>query len=240
MSHFSWGQSFLDINETLLEKYAACADAAEVKEVETQWLDDLEKEYQAKRATGTGDNQEDNWEQGNVNRLQNLNISDDDSGSESQEEEADAEDDEDVEYDRFGNTIPKIPAQVKIPVEPTADNESGEEDDHDEQQEAEKVRQKILHSQPFQNPTPTSKKATSNTNILKTSHDQDLSEEDYQSDDSGINSGEDDIYNALPDDDNNEQGISKNHIKSKSRRKGGATVSAVFSSSYVSAPSHPR
>jgi len=252
MSHFSWGQSFLDINETLLEKYAACTDAAEVKEVETQWLDDLEKEYQAKRAPATGDNQDDNWVQGNVNRLQNLNISDDESGDQSQEDE-DAEDDEDVQYDKFGNTIPKIPAQIKIPVEPTADNEDEEEEDNEQEQqqeEAEKVRQKILHSQPFQNPTPTSKRSTSNTNTSNTSYNRDLSDGDYQSDESNSNSDDDEeveeddgIYNALPE---TPQGKSSHHSKSKKsnshqqRRKGGATVSAVFSSSYVSAPSHPR
>ena len=38
LSTFSYGQSFLDINEEVLERYAACKDEEEVKKAEEEWL----------------------------------------------------------------------------------------------------------------------------------------------------------------------------------------------------------
>lgn len=46
---FGWGQGFLDINDEVLEKYAACKDADEIKKAETDWLAMLEQEYNKKK-----------------------------------------------------------------------------------------------------------------------------------------------------------------------------------------------
>ncbi|CUS09682.1 unnamed protein product, partial [Tuber aestivum] len=59
---FPYGGSFLEINGELLEKYAACASADDVKNVEAEWLDKLEKEYKESREVGG-----DPWMGGNSN-----------------------------------------------------------------------------------------------------------------------------------------------------------------------------
>ncbi|KAG0126921.1 hypothetical protein HOY82DRAFT_580862 [Tuber indicum] len=59
---FPYGGSFLEINGELLEKYAACADADDVKSAEAEWLDKLDKEYKESREGG-----EDPWMGGNSN-----------------------------------------------------------------------------------------------------------------------------------------------------------------------------
>jgi len=61
---FPYGKSFLEINGELLEKYAACADADDIKKVEIEWLDKLEKEYKDSREEGG-----DPWVGGNSNFL---------------------------------------------------------------------------------------------------------------------------------------------------------------------------
>ena len=50
LSTFSYGQSFLDINDEVLEKYAECQDEEQVKRVEEEWLAMIEKEYTDRRA----------------------------------------------------------------------------------------------------------------------------------------------------------------------------------------------
>ena len=50
LSTFSYGQSFLDINEEVLDKYAECEDEEAVKKVEEEWLAMIEKEYTDRRA----------------------------------------------------------------------------------------------------------------------------------------------------------------------------------------------
>ncbi len=38
LSHFSWGQTFLDLNEEPLRRYADCVDSAEVIEIQEEYL----------------------------------------------------------------------------------------------------------------------------------------------------------------------------------------------------------
>jgi len=87
---FGWGEGFLEINDEVLEIYASCKDAEEIKKAETDWLAMLEKEYtdkkerKVKKETPDGLLVESDAEQG-------------EDGDEDEEEE----DDEEEERDRF-------------------------------------------------------------------------------------------------------------------------------------------
>lgn len=57
LSHFSWGQSFLDINEELFDIYEECTDAESVQLAQQMWLDqlDAEQEERARSKAEGGD-----------------------------------------------------------------------------------------------------------------------------------------------------------------------------------------
>lgn len=44
LSKFSWGHSFLELNEELLQLYAGCSSSKEILEVQKKYLDDTAKE----------------------------------------------------------------------------------------------------------------------------------------------------------------------------------------------------
>lgn len=48
LSHFSWGQSFLEINSELFDIYEKCTDSESVQAAQQDWLDELEREAQEK------------------------------------------------------------------------------------------------------------------------------------------------------------------------------------------------
>lgn len=48
LSKFSWGHSFLELNQELLELYSNCKSSEEILEVQQKYLDDSEKERQTK------------------------------------------------------------------------------------------------------------------------------------------------------------------------------------------------
>lgn len=114
LSHFSWGQSFLDINEDLFDIYEKCTDAASVQKAQQEWLDDLERdvEERARQKAEGGDM----WAVGNKN-----------SGRPGELPPSDSEDDYESEVEDF----PKIPAvEFGRPGElPPSDSE---DDDSDE------------------------------------------------------------------------------------------------------------
>ncbi|KAL3283473.1 hypothetical protein HHI36_006614 [Cryptolaemus montrouzieri] len=49
LDKFSWGHSFLDLNEELLNLYASCTNSASVVEAQNKYLEDAEKEQQTRR-----------------------------------------------------------------------------------------------------------------------------------------------------------------------------------------------
>lgn len=51
LSKFSWGHSFLELNLTLLDKYAQCKDSKEVLEAQNEYIKNAEDERAARRAT---------------------------------------------------------------------------------------------------------------------------------------------------------------------------------------------
>jgi pre-rRNA-processing protein TSR3 len=43
LGKFSWGHSFIELNDELLELYSKCKDSKEILEVQQKYLDDTEK-----------------------------------------------------------------------------------------------------------------------------------------------------------------------------------------------------
>lgn len=58
LSTFSYGESFLDINEEVLDRYAECETDEEVKKVEEEWLAKIEKEYTDRRTNRTANGED--------------------------------------------------------------------------------------------------------------------------------------------------------------------------------------
>ncbi|KAL6852789.1 ribosome biogenesis protein tsr3 [Amphichorda felina] len=143
LAPFSYGESFLKINSTLLKKYAASKDAAGVKKTEEEWMERLEREY-----TESREGEDDMWTSGNMNRRP-LDASDDDEEENSDEDDEDEDDDEgSVDGIYLG----------KRPLDPKP-GEVGEEkdryaisDDSDDDAAMEEIRRKVLASKTFTNP----------------------------------------------------------------------------------------
>jgi len=154
LAPFSYGKAFMDINDALFKKYAACADAAEVKQAEEDWMAQLEREYTESREEGAGP--DDMWETGNVNRRGPIR-SDDDDDSDEEEEDEDEEDSDEEGPDGIYLGSSKQPPPQKQPAFPPSDSED-ERDPHaissddDDGAEMEEIRRKILASRPFSNP----------------------------------------------------------------------------------------
>ena len=132
LTHFSYGESFLEINSQLLKRYAACTNEEEVKQAEEKWLAKIEREYADSRREGDAGKREDAWKGGNLNRRPVVDSDEDD------EDDSDApksaEDDED--------------GGVGVAVDPPALSE--EEDDAEEMAD---LRRRVLASKPFSNPS---------------------------------------------------------------------------------------
>jgi pre-rRNA-processing protein TSR3 len=149
LSHFSYGQSFLDINSSILKRYAACKDEADIKKTEEAWMARLEKEYADSRAEGEDGPETDIWKGGNTNRRVPVS-------SDEEDEEEDKDGESEVETD--GIYLGKKP--------PKNLEESAEEDkdpfdisDEDDEEEMAELRQRVLASKPFSNPTDNGRKS---------------------------------------------------------------------------------
>ncbi|KAK4160121.1 ribosome biogenesis protein TSR3 [Cladorrhinum sp. PSN259] len=147
---FSYGKAFLEINEKLLKKYAACQDEAGIKQAQEDWMQRLEREYAENR-----EENEDNdiWAGGNVNRRQQVDT--DDSGEDNSDENSDEEEEED-EID--GIFLGSKPPPKKKSTDPGPGGEEEEEkdpyaisSDSDDDAEMEAIRRKILASKAFAN-----------------------------------------------------------------------------------------
>jgi pre-rRNA-processing protein TSR3 len=159
LAPFNYGESFLEINSSILKKYAACTDEADIKKTEAEWMERLEREYTESREEGDDD---DLWKGGNVNRRVAMPSDDEDDSS---EDEDDGDDDDDEKAD--GGSVDGIylgkqpPAQWPKPGDASAQGEesAGKQDedpfaisdDSDDDAEMEEIRRKILASKPFAN-----------------------------------------------------------------------------------------
>ena len=200
LQHFRYGETFLNINSKLLQRYAACSTEEDVKKTEEQWLEKIEREYEESRAGGSAD---DIWTIGNTNHKMESSDSDDEyKDSNEDDDEDDAEEEEE-----------KDPYVIS-------------DDSEDEQQMAE-IRQKILNSKSFQNPSVPEKPQPER--IARPDPgppaDSDSESGSAGSDDEAF----DNIINATPVTD-------RTGIIEKSRRKEKETYTASFSHTVVDAP----
>ncbi|KAF4472533.1 pre-rrna-processing tsr3 [Fusarium albosuccineum] len=146
---FSYGPSFLEINSTLLKRYAACTDEASVKQTEEEWMEQLEREYAESREEGN----DDIWASGNTNRRR-MEPSDDDSDDNDDEGEGDEEgesDNESIDGIYLGKRPPKTKPQDEEEEEKDRYAISDDSDDEDTMAE---IRRKVLASKTFANPNP--------------------------------------------------------------------------------------
>lgn len=115
MDTFTWGHSFLEINEELFQLYQTCTDSESVQEAENQWLKKLENELEERQKEKENG---DLWALGNTNRkMGELSLSDEEEDLDNASikydalgnviEDDGADEDEDIEYDSLGNIVNK-------------------------------------------------------------------------------------------------------------------------------------
>lgn len=224
LAPFSYGQSFLDINSSILKRYAACEDEAGIKKAQEKWMAKLEKEYAESRAD---DGNDDIWKSGNTNHRAPF----------SSDEETDEDDeDEDEEEGADGIYLGK-----EKPVKDTSasDNEADNgdvadkdpfdiSDDSDDEEEMAELRRKVLAAKPFSNPTDIADKPQLER-IARPAGRKPESDIDADSD-NGDDDEFDDIINATPVTD-------RTGIQAKVRsRAQESEASVVFSRTVVGAP----
>ncbi|KAK3633046.1 ribosome biogenesis protein tsr3 [Elasticomyces elasticus] len=144
LSTFSYGQAFLDINEAVLKRYAACEDEEGVKKAEEVWLAKIENEWREDREERE-ENKDDAWRGGNLNRRQ-IDVDDN-------EEEGSGDDSDASSMGGIQLGGPKVGEQPGVG--------DGEEDDEerdpfalppsDDEEEMAELRRRVLASKPFAN-----------------------------------------------------------------------------------------
>lgn len=251
LAPFSYGESFLEINSSILKRYAACQDAAEVKKTEAEWMERLEREYAESREQGDGDM----WTTGNTNR-RTMAWSD---GDEEEDEDEDEDDDSDARSDGPGSVDgiylgkkPLDPKPGEIPAN-IEDQQSRRDrdpfdisDDSDDEAAMEEIRRKVLASKTFSNPNPESEEKKKPASIprpqqrqkyqvdleIQPDSDNEKSGGNYDDSEAGEDDDEfDNIIEATPVTD--KIGLAK---LEKERRQA-TTTTKSFSSTSVSAPS---
>lgn len=239
VASFSYGPSFLEINSSLLKKYAACTDAGSVKQAEAEWMERLEREYIENREEGV----DDMWTSGNTNRRGFGLPSDDDEDDDDEEEEegsddGEGDDDNDEEGSVDGIYLGKRPPPQKLPQEEEEERDRyAISDDSDDGAAMEEIRRKVLASKTFTNPSTQEKKKPATIprpQNLKPDSDAQPDSDNEQDDDSDLDvGGNDDFDNIIAATPVTDRiGLSKLE-KERSR----ATITTkTFSSNAVSAP----
>jgi pre-rRNA-processing protein TSR3 len=237
LSTFSYGEAFLDINETVLKRYAACKDEEEVKKAEEAWLAKIENEWKEDREDRET-NKDDAWRGGNMNRRQ-LDV--DDEGSDDGDEE-----DEDSDASSMGGIQLGGPKPGEQPLPDTGDeNEDVDRDpfdlpEEDDEEEMAELRRRVLASKPFSNPSTSASDRQAPERIARPSEAEKpplLREESDAESGSDVGAGDDDefdsIMNAAPVTDRT--GITAAQRKRAMEKEG--KLSATFSRAVISAPS---
>ncbi|CZS95233.1 related to RLI and DUF367 domain protein [Rhynchosporium agropyri] len=219
LAPFSYGDAFLEINSSILKRYAACKDEAEIKKAEEVWMARLEKEYADSRGNGE-DGKEDMWKGGNLNHRAPVSSEDED------EDDEDGGDGNDEEVD--GIFLGKKPEKVDLTAPEEEKDPFDISDDEDDEEEMAELRRKVLAAKPFSNPTDAGQKKQPE----KIARPVPLKEDSEVEPDS--DNGDDDefdgIINATPVTD-------RIGIKAKQRSKAEEPLAnAVFSRTVVGAP----
>jgi pre-rRNA-processing protein TSR3 len=225
LSHFSYGRPFLDINSSILKRYAACTDEEGIKKTEAAWMARLEKEYADSRADGADGGEKDMWHGGNSNHRMPMSSDEED------------EEDGDEEYEEHAEGSDGIYLGKEKPMkQPIDENQEGAEErdplasSSEDEEEMAELRRLVLASKPFSNPTDTGQKPP----LEKIARPYALKEDPGVEPDSD-NDDEDDeefdnIINATPVTD-------RTGIQARQRERARETVaSATFSRTVVGAP----
>ena len=239
LATFSYGQAFLDINEEILKRYAACENEEGVKKAEEEWLAKIENEWREDREDRET-NKDDAWRGGNLNRRR-LDIDGEEDGDEDGDEEGDGDDDDD---DSDASSIGGIQLGGPKPggLPETGDDEDEEQDPvdlppSDDEEEMAELRRRVLASKPFSNPKPADPAdRQAPDRIQRPSEPVKLAEESDAELGSDIDALEDDefdnIMNAAPVTDRT--GITAAQRKRAMEKEG--KLSATFSRTVVTAP----
>jgi pre-rRNA-processing protein TSR3 len=227
---FGYGAAFLEINSSLLRRYAESKDAEGVKRTEREWMERLEREYNDSREGG---DEGDLWKGGNVNRRAVVDSDEEDGGSGSGDEEDEGGEDE-VDGIYLGEK-PKIFGKGGFVEEEEEKDRFAISDDSEDDAQMEEIRRKILASKPFQDKAAEKieeKKAPET--IPRPQHrlkpDSDVEPDSDNGSEDGEDAEFDNIINATPVTDR--IGLAKLE-KERARY---TTTSRTFSSASVSAP----
>lgn len=234
LATFSYSEAFLEINEAVLKRYAACEDEEGVKRAEEEWLEKIENEWRDDREQREAD-KDDAWRGGNLNRRQ-LDVDDEDG-----EEEEGSGDDEDSDTSSMGGIQLGGPRPGEQPVD---DEDEGEERDpydlppSDDEEEMAELRRRVLASKPFANPKPEKQDDRPPPERVERPLGSAAVAEDSDAESgSDVGAAEDDefdnIMNAAPITDR--AGITAAQRKRAMEKEG--KLSATFSRGVVSAPS---
>lgn len=217
LSSFSYGAAFLEINDSLLKRYAKCATEEEIKKAEEVWLEKIEREYSKSRAGRDAGIEEDVWAGGNKNR-QALHDSEDEdkdedgSGDENDDDVGEEEEEDEEDEGRDPYALPES---------------------SDDEEEMAELRKRVLASKPFANPEPIEADKKLPERIARTEPPPPTDDAESGSDD-GLDDEFDNIIKATLVTDR--AGIA---AKQRSRNQD-KKVSATFTSASLAAPSRRR
>lgn len=238
LSTFSYGQSFLDINEEVLKRYAACKDEEEVKKAEEDWLAKIENEWKEDREKRV-ENEDDAWRGGNMNRRQP--IVGEDLGSDEEEGSGEEGSDDDSDASSMGGIQLGGPKPGEKAEEDEDEDDEEERDpydlppDDDDEEEMAELRRRVLASKPFANKSQPDDRAAPERIQRPQQEEQKLPEDSDAESGSDIGNDDDEfdnIMNAAPITDR--AGITAAQRKRAMEKEG--KLSATFSRAVVSAP----
>ncbi|KAF2717884.1 DUF367-domain-containing protein [Polychaeton citri CBS 116435] len=151
LATFSYGQAFIDINEAVLKRYAACTDEEGVKKAEEAWLAKIEAEYNEDREERE-QNKDDVWAGGNMNRRQ-IDVSDEEGeeGSESEGEDRDDSDASSMGGIQLGGPRPGEKGEADGQDDDEDEVQPGDLPPSDDEEEMAYLRSRVLASKAFTN-----------------------------------------------------------------------------------------
>jgi pre-rRNA-processing protein TSR3 len=243
LSTFSYGQAFLDINEAVFKRYAACVDEEGIKKAEEEWLAKIEGEWRDSREEKEA-NGDDVWSGGNMNRRRlDADGDDEEAGEGSNDDDDDDDDDDDSNASSMGGIQLGGPRPGEQPVSDAAEDDEDEERDpfalppSDDEEEMAELRRRVLASKPFNNPKPAdAEDRRAPERIQRPSESTQLPEESDAESGSDVGGADDDefdsIMNAAPVTDRT--GITAAQRKRVMEKEG--KLSATFSRNVVKAP----